>query len=91
MTESPDNTFGNQKYTRIHLAVKDKTIILMCSMSDSPQKFRQASRFELDRAIHIDHQHLVNKLLSLNVKDDDIKKIISAIHQKDSSDATIGS
>lgn len=89
LTESPDDTFLNSKYARIHLAIKGKTIILICNMSDSPQKKRQASRFELDRSVRIDHQQLIDELQSLNVSHDDIEKISSAIHQKDKSDASI--
>lgn len=80
--KSPDPDFEKFKQVFIHVAKKDKTLLMLCSFSEEPLKDFSFSRFELDRCGPVDHQELISKLQSLHVKYQDIEIVTAAIHRK---------
>jgi hypothetical protein len=81
--KSPDPNFEKFTHVLVHIAQKDKKLLMLCNFSETRLKNFSFSRFALDRCDPLDHQKIIDKLLSLNVKHQDIEIVAAAIHKKD--------
>lgn len=80
LTKSPEQDFETIKYALLNVSKKGDSILFICHLSEAPLRGMNFSKYDLDKCKPIDHQQLIQKLQSINLKYEDIEKVTSTIY-----------